>query len=154
MQATTTATQPPSTPVIEPDSGAVKAAEQLTLPVIPVVSVTDHVNPLVEPVNPVVEPVTQAQRPVIPVVPVAQPTSTPTTTVSQGSQTGVKEELKAVEGASLPSVKYARIAGLLAKSLNEFKLQFEASFPKDDMARAVAAANCTIVDGKVVFIGG
>ena len=47
-----------------------------------------------------------------------------------------------------------RIAGLIAKSLQEFKLQFEASFPKDDMAKAIAAANCTIVDGKVVFIGG
>jgi hypothetical protein len=98
---------------------------------------------------------------VVPVVPVAQPATTsvtppttPVTSVTQGTQPGTKEELKPVEGATLPSVKYARIAGLLAKSLNEFKLQFEASFPKDDMAKAVAAANCTIVDGKVVFIGG
>ena len=151
MQATTTGTQPPSTPVIEPDSGAVKAAEQGEQAKLPVV-------PVVEPLISVVEPLTQAKAPVVPVVPVAQPATTPLTTpataVTQGSQAGAKEELKAVEGASLPSVKYARIAGLLAKSLNEFKLQFEASFPKDDMARAVAAANCTIVDGKVVFIGG
>jgi len=129
----------------------ISVVEPLTQAKAPVV-------PVVEPLISVVEPLTQAKAPVVPVVPVAQPVTTPLTTpataVTQGSQAGAKEELKAVEGASLPSVKYARIAGLLAKSLNEFKLQFEASFPKDDMARAVAAANCTIVDGKVVFIGG
>ena len=127
---------------------AAEQGEQAKLPVVPVV----------EPLTSVVEPLTQAKAPVVPVVPVAQPATTPLTTpataVTQGTQPGTKEELKATEGASLPSVKYARIAGLIARSFQEFKLQFEASFPKDDMAQALAAANCSIVDGKVVFTGG
>jgi len=143
-QPNTTVAQPPSTPVIEPDSGAVKAAEQGEQATLPVVPVTLSVVP-------VVEQATQAQPPVVPVTP---PVTTPATTVTQGTQSGIKEELKAVEGASLPSVKYARIAGLIARSLQEFKLQFEASFPKDDMAKAIEAAHCTIVDNKVVFTGG
>jgi hypothetical protein len=133
MQAASTATQPPTTAVIEPDSGAVKAAEQSKLPVAPLVQTSQPIDSLLS---------TTAMHAPIP------------NQSSQPSQPGAKEELKAVEGASLPSVKYARIAGLLAKSLNEFKLQFEASFPKEDMAKAIAAANCTIVDGKVVFTGG
>ena len=42
VQATTTVAQPPSTPVIEPDSGAVKAAEQTRLPVVPLVSLVNR----------------------------------------------------------------------------------------------------------------
>ena len=161
VQQNTTVTQPPSTPVIEPDSGAVKAAEhsdQATLPVVPVtlpvVPVTLPVVPVTLPVVPVVEPLTQVTPPVATVPQSVTTPTTPVTPVTQGTQPGTKEELKATEGATLPSVKYARIAGLIAKSLQEFKLQFEASFPKDDMVKAIAAANCTIVDGKVVFIGG
>jgi hypothetical protein len=137
VQLNTTVAQPPNTPVIEPDSGAVKAAEQVTLPVVPVV--------------PVVEQATQVQQPVVPVTP---PVTTPATTVTQGTQSGTKEELKAVDGASLASVKYTKLSGLIAKSLQDFKLQFEASFPKDDMAKAIEAAHCSIVDNKVVFTGG
>jgi hypothetical protein len=136
MQATSTATQPPTTAVIELDSGAVKAAEQSKLPVAPPVETGQPIDSLLS---------TTAMHAPIP---------TQSSQPSQPGQSGAKEELKAVEGASLPSVKYARIAGLLAKSLNEFKLQFEASFPKEDMAKAIAAANCTIVEGKVVFTGG
>jgi hypothetical protein len=39
-------------------------------------------------------------------------------------------------------------------SLTEFKNQFEASFPKDDLAKSLEAAHCTIVEGKVVFLEG
>jgi hypothetical protein len=127
---------------------AAEQGEQATLPVVPVV--------------PVVEQATQAQQPV---VPVAQSATTPVTSVTpsvtpsvtsvtQGTQTGTKEELKAVDGATLASVKYTKLSGLIAKSLQDFKLQFEASFPKDDMAKAIEAAHCSIVDNKVVFTGG
>jgi hypothetical protein len=142
--ATTAQTQPPTTAVIEPDSGAVKTAEHAEQATLTSIPTDQHAK----------DTATNATAMQPPMQPPKQPPSTATSTATQGTQAGAKEELKAIEGASLPSVKYARIAGLLAKSLNEFKLQFEASFPKDDMARAVAAANCTIVDGKVVFIGG
>jgi hypothetical protein len=159
--------------------GLVKAAEQGEQAKLPVVPVVEPLISVVGPLTPVVEPLTQAkalvvpvvehvndsllstsaiQSPVVPVVPVAKPTTTPLTTsstaVTQGSQAGAKEELKAVDGASLASVKYTKLSGLIAKSLNEFKLQFEASFPKDDMAKAIEAAHCSIVDNKVVFTGG
>ena len=55
------------------------------------------------------------------------------TTVAQPPVTTVpgtpKEELKAVDGASLASIKYTKLSGLIAKSLQDFKLQFEASLP-------------------------
>ena len=66
----------------------------------------------------------------------------------------VKEEIKAVEGASEGSIKFAKVCGLIAKPLPEFKLHFEANFPKDDMMKAIEAAHCSIVDNKVVFTGG
>jgi hypothetical protein len=147
MQATSTATQPPPAPVIEPDSRAVKAAEHAEQAKLPVVPVVEHAKDSLLSTS-------TMQSPVVPVVPVAQPTTTPTTTVMQGTQTGAKEELKAVEGATLPSIKYTKLSGLIARSLQEFKLQFEASFPKDDMAKAMDAAHCTVVDNKVVFVGG
>jgi hypothetical protein len=142
-QATTAQSQPPTTPVIEPDSRPLKTAEHAEQATLTSIPVDQHANDSIGNATAMQSPMQSPK----------QPPSTPTSPVTQGSQAGAKEELKATEGASLPSVKYARIAGLLAKSLNEFKLQFEASFPKDDMARAVAAANCTIVDGKVVFTG-
>jgi hypothetical protein len=79
---------------------------------------------------------------------------TPTPTVPTAPTGQTKEELKAVEGAGLGSIKYTKLSGLIARSLQDFKLQFEASFPKDDMIKAIEAAHCTIVDNKVVFIGG
>ena len=153
-QQNTTVTQPPTTPVIEPDSGAVKAAEQGEQATLPVVPVTLPVVPVVEPLTQVTPSVATVPQPVTTPTTSVTPVTPPVTPVTQGTQPGTKEELKATEGASLPSVKYARIAGLIARSFQEFKLQFEASFPKDDMAQALAAANCSIVDGKVVFTGG
>jgi len=88
----------------------------------------------------------------------ASQSQSPTASVVQPPVTTVpgtlKEELKAVDGASLASIKYTKLSGLIAKSLQDFKLQFEASFPKDDMAKAIEAAHCSIVDNKVVFTGG
>jgi hypothetical protein len=66
----------------------------------------------------------------------------------------VKEEIKAVEGASEGSIKFAKVCGLIAKPLQEFKLHFEVNLPKDDMNKAIEAAHCAVVDGKVVFLGG
>ena len=66
----------------------------------------------------------------------------------------VKEEIKALEGASEGSIKFAKVCGLIAKPLQEFKLHFEVNFPKDDMNKAIEAAHCAVVDGKVVFVGG
>ena len=63
----------------------------------------------------------------------------------------MKEEIKAVEGASEGSIKFAKVCGLIAKPLPEFKLHFEVNFPKDDMAQGLEAANCSIAGGKVVF---
>jgi hypothetical protein len=47
----------------------------------------------------------------------------------------------------------AKACGLIGKPLEEFKPQFQTSFPKDDLAKALGA-HCTIVEGKVVFLGG
>ena len=66
----------------------------------------------------------------------------------------VKEEIKAVEGASEGSIKFAKVCGLIAKPFQEFKPHFEVNFPKDDMNKAIEAAHCAVVDGKVVFVGG
>jgi hypothetical protein len=78
----------------------------------------------------------------------------PAQTTPQPPKEAVKEEIKAVEGASEGSIKFAKVCGLIAKPLQEFKLHFEMNFPKDDMAKALEGADCTIVDGKVVFTGG
>ena len=51
-------------------------------------------------------------------------------------------------------MKYARLCGLVKKSLGEFKLQFETNFPGHDIAKVLEAAHCTVVDDKVVFTGG
>ena len=142
--ATTAQTQPPSTPVIEPDSGAVKSAEHAEQATLTSIPVDQHANDSLLSTSAMQSPMQSS----------IQPSSTPTSTATEGTQAGAKGELKAIEGASLPSVKYARIAGLLAKGLNEFKLQFEASFPKDDISKAIAAANCTVVDNKIAFTGG
>jgi hypothetical protein len=76
------------------------------------------------------------------------------TATSTAPKEAVKEEIKAIEGASEGSIKFAKVCGLIAKPLQEFKLHFEVNFPKDDMNKAIEAAHCAVVDGKVVFIGG
>lgn len=48
---------------------------------------------------------------------------------------------------------WLRLCGLIGKPLEEFKPQFQTSFPKDNLAKALGA-HCTIVEGKVVFLGG
>ena len=89
------------------------------------------------------------------------PTTSPITSPVSDSQAlttpskeAVKEEIKAVEGASEGSIKFAKVCGLIAKPLQEFKLHFEVNFPKDDMNKAIEAAHCAVVDNKVVFVGG
>jgi hypothetical protein len=81
-------------------------------------------------------------------------TAPATTATTTAPKEAVKEEIKAVEGASEGSIKFAKVCGLIAKPLPEFKLHFEANFPKDDMLKAIEAAHCAVVDNKVVFIGG
>jgi len=78
----------------------------------------------------------------------------PDQTTPQPPKEAVKEEIKAVEGASEGSIKFAKVCGLIAKPLQEFKLHFEVNFPKDDMLKAIEAAHCAVVDNKVVFVGG
>jgi hypothetical protein len=140
--------------VIEPDSrpiSLVAGADQAVLSEQTVVSPEQTV---VQADQRVVQPTQGASNSVIS----ASQSQSPATTVAQPPVTTVpgtpKEELKAVDGASLASIKYTKLSGLIAKSLQDFKLQFEASFPKDDMAKAIEAAHCTIVDNTVVFVGG
>jgi hypothetical protein len=83
----------------------------------------------------------------------AQGVQAPTAT-SATPKEPVKEEIKGIEGASEGSIKFAKVCGLIAKPLPEFKLHFEANFPKDDMLKAIEAAHCAVVDNKVVFTGG
>jgi hypothetical protein len=78
----------------------------------------------------------------------------PDQTTPQPPNEAVKEEIKAVEGASEGSIKFAKVCGLIAKPLPEFKLHFDVNFPKDDMLKAIEAAHCAVVDNKVVFVGG
>jgi hypothetical protein len=78
----------------------------------------------------------------------------PAQTTPQPPKEAVKEEIKAVEGASEGSIKFAKVCGLIAKPLPEFKLHFDVNFPKDDMLKAIEAAHCAVVDNKVVFVGG
>ena len=154
MTATDKPNQPTPAPVIEPDSrpiSLVAGADQTVLPEQKVVSPEQTV---VQADQRLVQPTQGASNTLI----TASQSQSPVTTVVQPPVTTVpgtpKEELKAVDGASLASVKYTKLSGLIAKSLQDFKLQFEASFPKDDMAKAIEAAHCTIVDNKVVFTGG
>ena len=91
--------------------------------------------------------VTEAQSPI------TTPITTAATTTTTPKET-VKEEIKAVEGASEGSIKFAKVCGLIAKPLPEFKLHFDVNFPKDDMLKAIEAAHCAVVDNKVVFVGG
>jgi hypothetical protein len=159
-----TATDKPnqSTPgaVIEPDSrliSLVAGADQAVIPEQKVVpgeqTVVSPEQAVVQADQRVVQPTQGASNSVIS----ASQSQSPTASVVQPPVTTVpgtlKEELKAVDGASLASVKYTKLSGLIAKSLQDFKLQFEASFPKDDMVKALEASHCSIVDGKVVFTG-
>ena len=154
VTATDKPNQPTPAPVIEPDSrpiSLVAGADQTVLPEQKVVSPEQTV---VQADQRLVQPTQGASNTLI----TASQSQSPVTTVVQPPVTTVpgtpKEELKAVDGASLASVKYTKLSGLIAKSLQDFKLQFEASFPKDDMAKAIEAAHCSIVDNKVVFTGG
>jgi hypothetical protein len=167
MTATDQPNQPTPAPVIEPDSrpiSLVAGADQAVLPeqkvvpgeqtvVSPEQTVVSPEQTVVQGDQRVVQPTQGASNSVIS----ASQSQSPTASVVQPPVTTVpgtpKEELKAVDGASLASIKYTKLSGLIAKSLQDFKLQFEASFPKDDMVKALEASHCSIVDGKVVFTG-
>ncbi len=61
---------------------------------------------------------------------------------------------EAQKKASEPARKLARKAGLLHKDYLGFERNFRASFPGEDLQAAMASANCKIIEGKVVFVGG
>ena len=59
--------------------------------------------------------------------------------------------------SSVPSElarKLARKAGLLHKDYPGFERNFSASFSGEDLQAAIASANCKVIEGKVVFVGG
>jgi hypothetical protein len=114
----------PSTPTATAPVPFTASPEQATLPT------TSDVKP---------SQTTEAQAP-------AQAASEPTTPASTVP--------KVEGGTSEAAEKYAKLCGLVKKPLADFKNQFEASFPGHDIAKVLEAAHCTIVDEKVVFIGG
>jgi hypothetical protein len=52
------------------------------------------------------------------------------------------------------AVKYTKVAGLLRKQYVDYLTQFLANFPGENAQEALVAANCKLVDGQVVFVGG
>jgi hypothetical protein len=159
ITASDKAAQPTSGAVIEPDSrpiSLVAGSGQAKLPeqnlVSPEQTLVQPEQSLVQPDQSLVQSDQSLVQPKQGPVDTASQIQAPVTTVVQAPVTTIIE-LKAVDGASLPSIKYTKLSGLIARSLNDFKLQFEASFPKDDMIKAMEAAHCTVVDNKVVFVG-
>ena len=52
---------------------------------------------------------------------------------------------------SIGALKYTKLCGIITKPFEEFEKQFKKSFPEENMELAIAAANCKVVDGQVLF---
>ena len=84
----------------------------------------------------------------------SQTTEVQTPTPGPAAPVPAQEQARVVGGLSEGAQKYTKLCGLVKKPLAEFKLQFETNFPGQDMAKALELSHCTIVEDKVVFIGG
>ncbi|MGD0549243.1 MAG: hypothetical protein ABSA81_01690 [Candidatus Bathyarchaeia archaeon] len=51
------------------------------------------------------------------------------------------------------AIRYTKLCGIMLKNYTDFPTQFLASFPGENAQEALAAANCKLVDGQVVFVG-
>jgi hypothetical protein len=50
--------------------------------------------------------------------------------------------------------KYTKLCGIISKPFEDFEEQFKESFPGEDPGLAMLVANCKVIEGKVVFVGG